>query len=170
MANGKVVPAGDGPTTSEILAVENCIRSPGAVLIRKSALGEVGPWRSLAGWDRRLGHVLSDLTSWCTGVHPTHAVYFSSANRIPIQPRLDDAETRPAHEAQMVEAWRGCPTTDIGCCRADLRLIAKRQWSDLRRVVACRRWREALRMIPLTAVCLAKAVPGVADAILLSVA
>lgn len=165
--DAKAVKLATGPTTSQTLAIENCIRSPGAVLIRKNALAAVGPWdQAIAGtedWDMwfrlsRLGglaytpRVLFVYRVGRPGSISSHGRMMRNAClRMRCKWLTFDA---PARQLTL----RGY--------RANLRLIAKRQWGGLQCAARAGRWHEAIERFPLAAACLAQAMPGVADAIL----
>lgn len=166
--DAKAVRLETGPTTSQTLAIENCIRSPGAVLIRKSALAEVGLWdQTIAGtedWDMwfrlsRLGglaytpRVLFVYRVGRPGSISSHArTMRNAALRMRCKWLTFDAPAR-------LLTLRGY--------RANLRLTAKRQWGGLQGAARAGRWHEAIERFPAAAVCLAEATPGIADAILL---
>ena len=155
-------PAGDArikpqiPTDQAVLAVRNCVQAPGAVLIRKSAMAEIGPWdqgiAGVADWDYwfRLASVGAiEVTAKVVLAYRIHGAGMSRNGRMMRRAGMvmrrqwldrGDARTR-----RLVRAGY----------RRSVREIAKKQLQS-----------PSVRRLPQIMFCLAKSLPMVPDVIL----
>jgi glycosyltransferase involved in cell wall biosynthesis len=154
-------------TVRSTLVVKNCILSAGAVLIRKSALVDVGPWNV-----RFRG--VEDLDMWyrLAGIHPirylprvvlAYRVHGGSMSR------KRDLMRRAAMQVRQEWLAQGSKE-DRQLIRAGYRVIV-RQGAQLRlstflKALKSHQWVAALRACPVVIIAIAKAFPGASDAFL----
>jgi glycosyltransferase involved in cell wall biosynthesis len=168
-SGGALVPADPSlPTTHEMLAVNNYIQSAGAVLIRKSAIAEVGLFdQTIAGtadydmWFRltRRGPILfTPRVVLAYRIHPTSMSRSRTAMRpAGLRMRRNWLATA-ADPAERALIHRGY--------RLSVRAIARAQRQALWRHISGGHVKQALRALPLVLFCQAKALPGASRLIL----
>jgi glycosyltransferase involved in cell wall biosynthesis len=162
--------ADDRPTTLEMLVVENCVRSTGAVLIRKQALARVGPWdQTVAG--------VADHDMWfrLARLRPlAYAPRVTFVYRVHAESMLHNRQNRRIMRAAGLRMRRGWLAAGdartrslvLRGYRAMTKLIVRRQVVALGRELRAGRLTLVARRVPLLVLCWAKTLPGAARFIL----
>lgn len=155
------------PTTRAVLAVQNCIMSAGAILIRKSAIAAAG------GFDPAISATAD------------HDMWFRLAAQGPIAHVPDVVLAYRIHQGSMSKnrgvmraaglrmrrQWLAESSADErrfirAAYRASNVLIAREQWRRVRTCWSGGKVQEIVRSVPMLAYCFAKTLPGVAALIL----
>ena len=157
----------DAPTTHEMLAVENCVQSAGAVLIKKSALARVGLFDQsiAAAADHDMWFRLSRLAPipFTPRVVLAYRVHAGSMSRSRATMRSAGLTMRRRWALDSDPAERRLARHGY---RLSLTAIRQRQLSAWASQLSRRQWVSAIRSLPLTLFCLAKTLPGVSRVIL----